>query len=302
MASNGQSREGRHLPHDPHRAPGAAHQRQLLPPHGLPGPQESGVDLPTLPSLGRIPGLARARLPATYEVARHALAECDRIDECKSWSDKAAALASYARQARDYTLRMMAERIQARAVRRCGELLKEVPSGQGSRNQHGEVRDRGVTRRKAAHDAGLSERQKVTALRVATIPPPDFEALMEAEPPPTVTQLADLGRCPRVVEPPTNHHGTEAGAKSRTMFATIRRFCEQNLPAELAKEFTSQDAQSLREFVAELERWLEEFAKNLPEGEGATSSRRLSATKRPGTPEAHSSKSSIGTRPTRHAG
>src|SRR4029077_1414514 len=60
-----------------------------------------------------------ARLPATYEEARAAIAECERIDECKGWSDRAAALASYARQAKDDSLRVMAVRIQARAERRC---------------------------------------------------------------------------------------------------------------------------------------------------------------------------------------
>jgi hypothetical protein len=65
----------------------------------------------------------------TYQVARKAISKCSKIDESKSWSDKAAALVSYARQARDHTLRIMAGRIQARTVRRCGELLKEVTAG-----------------------------------------------------------------------------------------------------------------------------------------------------------------------------
>jgi hypothetical protein len=138
------------------QVPAAARQRQLLPPHGV-SSVHSGAS-------------SRARLPATYQAAQKAIVKCSRIDECKSWSDKAAALASYARQARDHTLRMMAERIQARAVRRCGELLKQVPSGQGSRNQHGELRNGAVTRQQAAQDAGLSERQKVTALRLAALP------------------------------------------------------------------------------------------------------------------------------------
>lgn len=66
-----------------------------------------------------------ARLPAAYKAAQVALANCADIDECKSWADKAAALASYARQADDDTLQKHAMRIQSRAVRRCGELLKE---------------------------------------------------------------------------------------------------------------------------------------------------------------------------------
>jgi AbiEi antitoxin C-terminal domain len=70
--------------------------------------------------------IANAKLPKIYESARVALAECSRIDECKDWADKAEALASYARQADDDSLRKTADRIQARAIRRCGELLKEM--------------------------------------------------------------------------------------------------------------------------------------------------------------------------------
>lgn len=65
-----------------------------------------------------------AQLPQAYEAARQALKECSRVDECKDWADKAAALASYARQADDDELYRMARRIQGRAVRRAGELLK----------------------------------------------------------------------------------------------------------------------------------------------------------------------------------
>jgi hypothetical protein len=70
------------------------------------------------------PAVIDARLPVSYETAQKALAECSRFDECKDWSDKAAALASYARQAKDNTLHNLALRIQARAQRRMGELLK----------------------------------------------------------------------------------------------------------------------------------------------------------------------------------
>ena len=66
----------------------------------------------------------------------------------------------------------MADRIQARAIRRCGELLKRVEASHDRGNQYrqhdGTVTQ--PTRTQAAKDAGLSERQKVTALRVASIP------------------------------------------------------------------------------------------------------------------------------------
>lgn len=88
--------------------------------------------------------------------------------------DKAEALASYARQSKDDTLRKMADRIQARAIRRCGELLRQVEASKGGQPTHKSTQEGTLlsipTRESVAKDAGLSERQKVTALRVASIP------------------------------------------------------------------------------------------------------------------------------------
>jgi len=136
-----------------------------------------------------------ARLPGSYEAARTALAACESIDECQDWANRAEALASYAKQAEDGELRRLADRIQARAVRRCGELLKEI-NGRGI-NQYSEGgvgADTKLTQRQAAAAAGLSKRQQVTAVRVANLPEQRFEDAVDAERPATVTALADMGR------------------------------------------------------------------------------------------------------------
>ena len=209
-----------------------------------------------------VPG-TQARLPATYEAAQKAVAKCSRIDECKSWSDKAAALASYARQAKDHSLRVMAERIQARAIRRCGELLKQVPSGQGSKNQFGELRDGTVTRLEAAQNAGLSERQKVTAMRVANVAGPVFEAMIESDSPPTVTRLAQLGIDAHPPRPSDFRSDPIRAARAHKMFSSIRDFCEQNEPAELAVTFSRDDQELLRTFISNLDAWLDTFMAHL---------------------------------------
>ena len=91
-----------------------------------------------------------------------------RIDECREWAIKAEALASYARQLNDTAMREMADRIQARAIRRAGELLHEIPPASETNlvqnRQEGALPS--VTRTEAATKAGLSEQQRKTALRV----------------------------------------------------------------------------------------------------------------------------------------
>lgn len=138
-----------------------------------------------------------ARLPATYEAAKAALSECSNVDECKDWADKAAALASYAKQAEDDQLERLAQRIRARAVRRAGELLKQIEPQQGGDRKSDEYQKAGdhplISRTDAAREAGMSPHQAKQAVRIANIPEEDFEEQIEAPRPATLTQLAQQG-------------------------------------------------------------------------------------------------------------
>jgi hypothetical protein len=150
----------------------------------------------------QLPSVANAKLPETYERAKTALAECSTIDECQSWADKAEALASYARMSDDDSLRKMADRIQARAIRRCGELLRQIEPSKGGRPSQitTDAADSSFTRKSAAEQAGLSERQQYTALRVANVPEQQFNESVESESPPTVTKLAEMGTKKQLID------------------------------------------------------------------------------------------------------
>jgi len=136
-----------------------------------------------------------ARLPSTYNAAKRAISQCASIDECKEWSDKAAALASYAKQAKDDQLEKMASRIRARATRRAGELLKQIEPQRGGDRGNQYCQREGdhplPTRKQAAADAGLSEFQAKTAQRLANVPEDDFEDMVESGA--TVTEIAKAG-------------------------------------------------------------------------------------------------------------
>jgi hypothetical protein len=134
-----------------------------------------------------------------------ALEKCVDIDECQKWANKAEALASYAKQAHDKTLRIMADRIQARAIRRCGVLLKRIkPARGGDRKSKGPRRPID-SRSSAAAQAGMSPRQRKTALRVANVPKAEFEKAVESPNPPTVTELVERGK---IAGLPANYLGT----------------------------------------------------------------------------------------------
>ena len=136
-----------------------------------------------------------ARLPQNYEAAKLALAECDRLDQCAEWANRAEAIASYARQARDETLETLARRIKLRASRRLGELLRAVD---GRRKSEGTPMF--ASQREAAESVGLSLHQQRQVIRIAAVPEDEFEEEVEAEKPITLTDLAERGKRPRARE------------------------------------------------------------------------------------------------------
>ena len=194
---------------------------------------------------------SQANLPRTYEAAKTALAECSALDECKDWSDKAAALASYAKQAQDETLMTMAQRIKARAVRRSGELLKQIET-QGQRSDLG----RSTTRSGAAREAGMSGHQQKQAVRIASVPPGEFEAQVESPKPPTLTQLASQGIKPR--ENIVDLKGRDPKQFNRAMhfvgeFQNIAEQLEKLNITERLKDLDDKERSALRGFVARID-------------------------------------------------
>jgi hypothetical protein len=196
-----------------------------------------------------------------YEAARQAIAECERLDECKDWSDKAAAIAAYARQKNDHSLRVMAIRIQARAERRLGELLKQIPPDESTRYGRASPRPPGGTRKQAAFDAGLSDYERKRALRTASVPEADFNRQVEGPQPPTVRELADQGTQSRAVETTPESERFKAACAALHAFVG---FCDANDAADTAEVFRTNDIEMARACATTLDQWLDRFVSNLP--------------------------------------
>lgn len=195
---------------------------------------------------------AGAKLPATYTAARKALAECSRVDECQEWANKAAALASYARQAKDESLRRMADRIQARATRRCGELLKQVPAARGGWPSDSQ----GVTtsRKEAAREAGLNHGQASRAINVANVPAEEFERHVEADPPTPMYKIAQLGV----------NHRSEVPPLDVSAIRKFARFCGSTDAASYAASVSDPDLKKeLTALIGEIDSWLDQFITSL---------------------------------------
>lgn len=207
-----------------------------------------------------LPSIANARLPQTYEAAKTALAQCERIDECQEWANKAEALAAYARMSDDDTLRKLADRIQARAVRRAGELLKTYDGRPDNAKKQNGGDHTLISRADAAREAGMSPHQQTTAVRVANVPEDQFTEAVESDEPPTVTALADMGTKHRLPEPPDGFR------QATHLIGTVKRFaefCGQNEPELVANGVMPFEVGEIRELVAKIDVWLDRFVVNL---------------------------------------
>ena len=124
-----------------------------------------------------------------YDQARHALAQCERIDEAKDWANKASALAAYAKQANDPELEASARRIRARAFRRMGELSQELEKSKPDKGHGAGLPSGGKTKASVLAEAGISTSQAHRAEKVAAIPVEEFERRVESDTPPPITVL-----------------------------------------------------------------------------------------------------------------
>jgi hypothetical protein len=248
---------------------------------------------PTLGTGGsdNLPALAenaRANFPVMYEAARRAIELCDSTDEVKGWADKHAALAAYARMRDDRDLHNYALRIQLRAERRYGQLHKQLFPNRSKENlvqnrpvagddrQEGDhlsvntAENRGSSRQEggrqpasgaqAAAQAGVTEHQLKTSLRIAAVPEEDFNRQVDSPNPPTKTQLAEQGRVRRVLEPEPGTERFKAACAALHEFTT---FCDAHDAAETARTFGFDDIEMARRCVSALDQWLDRFVINL---------------------------------------
>jgi hypothetical protein len=206
--------------------------------------------------MNQIATISEDQMPATYQRAKTALAECSTTDECKDWKDKALALAAYAKQANDDALLVMANRIKARAVHRAGELFNQIPPSTGHNLPN--VEGRGASpfgREQAARDAGWSQDQRKQAQRIANIPRDDFERAVESDNPPTLTELAGRAR-----KNPEAMRATSLLLGEAKQFA---KFCETQDPTELVPALAEHEMAALLSHAQTIVEWLSKLAKEI---------------------------------------
>jgi hypothetical protein len=124
-----------------------------------------------------------------YDTMCAAITEAAAVDEVKEIRDKAAALALYARQARNVEAERQCVEIRIRAERRAGELLRQMEKAKGSPgNQYTGPLDRREGS-KTLSDFGISYDQSARWQQLASVPQDVFEAAFRAEDMPSTSGI-----------------------------------------------------------------------------------------------------------------
>jgi hypothetical protein len=90
-------------------------------------------------------------------------------------------------------------------ARHCGLLLKGFDARPQNASKRNNAKGTLLSQAEAAQRAGLSKRKKDTYLRIASVPEKEFESVVKADRPPTITALAKLGIQKRTSSEPSQH-------------------------------------------------------------------------------------------------
>jgi hypothetical protein len=188
-------------------------------------------------------------VPVEYETAVNALSQCCTLDESRYWSDKADALAAWAKIYRsDETVRK-AKMLKLHAYRRMGALAAELNPRKSTRETGGRGSLPGSGPRSLLMRHGLTTAEADAARVLAKLPTRQFEQLLK-----------------RPVAPTTARHAVRDETQWRQVQAvtmSLRSRCRQFTPAQVVESMSKVEAENALLLVAETAEWLDAFAARL---------------------------------------
>jgi N6-adenosine-specific RNA methylase IME4 len=158
-----------------------------------------------------------------YDKARKALSEAHSVDEVKEIMDQGAAVAEYARRAKDLEMIAWATAIQQDAARKAGELLR-VMKERGERDTgHGDRRAESQAAIPKLADLGVSATQSSRWQKLAALPEEEFEARKAAASKAAVASV-ERTREERQAEKRERRHEREAELGARVAALPDKRY------------------------------------------------------------------------------
>jgi hypothetical protein len=208
----------------------------------------------TVSEARKITGGRMPHVPVEYEAAVKALQACLTLDEAKYWNDKADALAAWAKIYQSKEAEQKARQLKLHAFRRMGILAGELRPGKGARTDgrsgmapgpHSLLKEKGLT----GCDASA-------ARKLATLTPNEFKSFVNQRNPPS----------PSLVQ----RHVADKSQSYKDLFlinssiSSFRSYCKNTDAKKLAEGFRPEELEKVRECLAEIFDWLDNFERCIP--------------------------------------
>lgn len=188
----------------------------------------------------QVTGGREPMVPAEYEAALKAVQSCIDIDEGKYWSDKADALAAWAKIHRSNDLLRKAKVLKLHAYRRMSQIAEELRPFKGGKPETG---GRAGGPNSYLREQGFTKTEAVHVRAVGRAPEPTFQTAIRAENPPS----------PAWFKQPYTEVDS-ARAKLLTFYG-FRDLCRTTKPKDLAEALSSKDI--ARKAITEITEWLD---------------------------------------------
>ncbi len=196
----------------------------------------------------RLPAIPKSdrEMPLLYQEAVNAIAACKTFDEAKNWSDRADAMAAWAKIYADDAIEREAKSLKLHAYRRIGLLAAEMRpltfrGRQGVQGPSSLLQEQGFNKSKTA-----------SISKIARMPQKQFEAVAASKKPPSPSVLTN-----RYLRP--NPEWAEMSNRMHQLQSAIR----QAHPKDMAGSLSEKDTEAAMKSCLELLHWLVPFHDHL---------------------------------------
>ena len=180
-------------------------------------------------------------VPIEYETAINALTECVTLDEAKYWSDKADALAAWAKIYHSNEAERKAKQLKLHAYRRMGELATEL--------RPPKAKQKGPT--SLLQEMGLSQTQARSARYLGGLTPKSFKKLIDVDEPMGPSTVYTRA-----------HEKDPLWSRFCVASMALRAFLNENSPAkvaDLASSLGPREVVTLRKLATDLSEQLDDL-------------------------------------------
>lgn len=198
----------------------------------------------------RVTGGRKPLVPIEYERAISALVACQNIDDAKYFSDKADALAAWAKIHRDDQAGVEAKRLKLHSYRRIDQLARELRPVQ--RNESNRSRF-GPGPRSLLREHGFKKATTNAIHVTGQLTQEEFDVVVNQPRPPSPSRLAM-----------SHMKSNPPWAELFQALSASRSHMRRHPAAEMAKSLGEKSVQTARQIAIELTEWLDEFERHLP--------------------------------------